>query len=218
MKKKIFKIVQTLAFIGLGLFFIFFFWNKLDAEQQKKVVDNFLKANYFWVGLALIAGIFSHVLRAARWNLLIDTIEKAPPLRQSFWSLMAGYLANLAVPRLGEITRAVLLSKQSKISFDKLFGTVVAERAFDFFFYLALFFATIGIFWNNLRDYVINRFMGGLNEKVGFLYSWKIWLIMGVLIALFIAGIITLNKFKHNAFIQKIRKIALNLINGCLSI
>lgn len=218
MKKKIFKIVQTLAFIGLGIFFIFFFWGKLDAEQQEKVVDNFLKANYFWVVLALIAGIFSHLCRAARWNLLIETIDESPTLKKSFWSLMAGYLANLAVPRLGEITRAVLLSKQSKISFDKLFGTVVAERAFDFFFYLALFFATIGIFWNNLRDYVINRFMGGLNEKVGFLYSWKIWLIMGVLIALFIAGIITLNKFKHNAFIQKIRKIALNLINGCLSI
>jgi len=218
LKKTILKTFQTIAFIGLGVFFIVYFWGKLSTGQQDKIISNFLKADYFWVALALIAGILSHILRAARWNLLIETIGKAPSLSKSFWSLMAGYLANLAVPRLGEITRAVLLSKQSKISFDKLFGTVVAERAFDFFFYVALFFATLGIFWHKIRDYVINRFLGGLNEKVGFLYSWKIWLIIGILIVLFIAGMYMLNKFQHIPFIQKIRKVALNLIHGCLSI
>lgn len=218
MKKKIFKIVQTLAFIGLGLFFIFFFWNKLDAEQQKKVVDNFLKANYFWILLAIVAGILSHVLRAARWNLLIDTIEKAPPLRQSFWSLMAGYLANLAVPRLGEITRAVLLSKQSKISFDKLFGTVVAERAFDFFFYLALFFTAIAIFWDNVKTYVTERILGGFAEKTSLFAGWKIWLILGILCALFLLFIWILKKFRHKPLIQKINRIIQNLLSGFLSI
>jgi len=218
LKKKIFKIVQTLAFIGLGIFFIFFFWNKLDAEQQEKVVDNFLKANYIWVLFALLAGILSHILRAARWNLLIDTIEKAPPLKQSFWSLMAVYLANLAVPRLGEITRAVLLSKQSRISFDKLFGTVIAERAFDFFFYLALFFTAIAIFWDNVKSYVTERLMGGLNEKTSLLAGWKIWLIIGTLLSLFLFFLWILKRFRHKPLVQKVNKIIQNLLSGFLSI
>lgn len=212
------KIIQTAAFIGLGVFFIFYFWNKLDVEQQEKVVDNFLKANYFWVLLALAAGILSHILRAARWNLLIDTIEKAPPLKQSFWSLMAGYLANLAVPRLGEITRAVLLSKQSKIPFDKLFGTVVAERTFDFFFYLALFFAAIAIFWNNVKTYVTERIMGGFTEKTSLFAGWKIWLILGILLTLFVLFLWILKRFRHKPLIQKINKIIQNLLSGLFSI
>jgi len=218
LKKRVFKIVQTLAFIGLGIFFIFFFWGKLDATQQEKVADNFLKANYFWVLLALAAGVTSHILRAARWNLLIETIGKKPPLKHSFWSLMAGYLANLAVPRLGEITRAVMLSKQSKISFDKLFGTVVAERAFDFFFYLVLFFTSIAIFWGHVKSYVTERILGGFAEKTNVLNSWKIYLIAAILLILFFVFLWILKKFKHKTFIQKINRIIQNLLSGLLSI
>lgn len=218
MKKTLLKIIQTAAFVGLGLFFVFFFWNKLSADQQQKVVDNFLGANYFWIILALAAGIASHILRAARWNLLIESIEKAPPLGKSFWSLMAGYLANLAVPRLGEITRAVMLSKQSKISFDKLFGTVVAERAFDFFFYLALFFITITAFWSRIKTYVTERILSEFNEKISALSSWKTWLILCLLLLIFAASLWILVRFRNVPFIQKIRKIIKNLLRGFLSI
>ncbi|MPM03989.1 hypothetical protein SDC9_50256 [bioreactor metagenome] len=218
MKKKTLKIIQTVAFIGLGVFFIFFFWDKLDAGQQDKVINNFLGANYFWVLLAIAAGILSHILRAARWNLLIETFEKPPTTGQSFWSLMAGYLANLAVPRLGEITRAVLLSKQSKIPFDKLFGTVVAERAFDFFFYIALFFTAVSVFWHNVKTYVTERLLGGLNEKTDVLFGWKIWIVFGVLAALFLVFLWVLKKFRHVPLIQKIRRIIQNLLSGLLSI
>jgi len=46
---------------------------------------------------------------------------------------MTGYLANLALPRIGEITRCVALGKKEKIPVDQLIGTVVIERTIDFF-------------------------------------------------------------------------------------
>ena len=45
---------------------------------------------------------------------------------------MTGYLANLALPRIGEITRCVALGKKEKIPVDQLIGTVVIERTIDF--------------------------------------------------------------------------------------
>ena len=44
---------------------------------------------------------------------------------------MVGYLANLAVPRLGELLKCTLLAKYEKVPADKLVGTILVERAFD---------------------------------------------------------------------------------------
>jgi uncharacterized membrane protein YbhN (UPF0104 family) len=44
---------------------------------------------------------------------------------------MVGYLANLAFPRLGEVTRCGSLSTAEDVPFNKLLGTVVVERIID---------------------------------------------------------------------------------------
>jgi hypothetical protein len=44
---------------------------------------------------------------------------------------MIGYLANLAIPRLGEVLKCTLLAKYEKVPAEKLVGTIVAERAVD---------------------------------------------------------------------------------------
>ena len=48
-----------------------------------------------------------------------------------FFAVMVGYLANLAVPRLGELLKCTLLAKYEKVPADKLVGTILVERAFD---------------------------------------------------------------------------------------
>jgi hypothetical protein len=44
---------------------------------------------------------------------------------------MIGYLANLAVPRLGEVLKCTILAKYEKVPAEKIIGTIVAERVFD---------------------------------------------------------------------------------------
>ena len=64
---------------------------------------------------------------------LLILLDSTLQLRNSFYALMTGYLANLALPRIGEITRCVALGKKEKIPVDQLIGTVVVERTIDFF-------------------------------------------------------------------------------------
>jgi hypothetical protein len=54
-----------------------------------------------------------------------------PRLSNTFIAVLVGYLANLALPRLGEILKCTLLARYEKVPADKLIGTIVAERAFD---------------------------------------------------------------------------------------
>ncbi len=54
-----------------------------------------------------------------------------PSLRNTFFAVMIGYLANLAVPRLGEVLKCTILAKYEKVPAEKIIGTIVAERVFD---------------------------------------------------------------------------------------
>ena len=48
-----------------------------------------------------------------------------------FGSLMVGYGVNCVTPKLGEVTRAVLVGKWEGLSRSSMFGTVILERIID---------------------------------------------------------------------------------------
>src|SRR5690554_3442710 len=76
--------------------------------------------------------MLSNVSRTIRWQMLITPLNgKRPGFINTFLALSIGYLANLALPRMGEVSRCAVLSKHENISFTQLLGTVVAERALD---------------------------------------------------------------------------------------
>ena len=56
---------------------------------------------------------------------------------------MIGYLANLAVPRLGEVLKCTILGKYEKVPADKLVGTILVERAIDVVSLLIVFIIAI---------------------------------------------------------------------------
>lgn len=95
----------------------------------KSVLKN--DVNYFWVWMSLLIGVLSHISRAIRWNLLIEPMGSKPRLLNTFLSVMVGYLMNLVIPRMGEISRCGVLARYENISFARLIGTVVTERIID---------------------------------------------------------------------------------------
>lgn len=96
------------------------------------------QADKMWLGAMAVIMIFSHWLRAVRWQILLKPVEYIPTLRDSFLSVMVGYLVNLAVPRGGEVSRCYNLYKLDKTPVEISFGTVVVERMVDLICMLAL--------------------------------------------------------------------------------
>ena len=88
-----------------------------------------------------------------------------PSLKNTFFAVMVGYFANMAFPRLGEVTRCGFLAKYERIPFNKSFGTVVTERALDLVIFFLLFLLTIFTQIGTLHEYLDKHVYPGLQGK-----------------------------------------------------
>jgi len=210
LKKHILTALKLAIFLGIGIFFIWLSVIKLGAEDKKQIFKSFSEANYWWLLLCLLLGLLSHVIRTLRWEMLLHTVNFSPRFKNTFLSLIIGYFANLAIPRLGEITRCSMLYKYEKIPFEKSFGTVIAERGLDLLTFVILFFVNLFIQYKAISGYVYERVYYPLSEK--FQFIGKGYFLYGViaLAVLFILFIIIfhskLSKFKIYSKIIKILK------------
>jgi glycosyltransferase 2 family protein len=67
---------------------------------------------------------------------------------------MIGYMANYALPRLGEVSRCGILAKYEKISFAGLVGTVIVERAIDLLMMFLFFLVMLLLSFNKVYSIV----------------------------------------------------------------
>jgi len=123
--KAFFKYLLFLA-IGVGLL-----WLAFRNENIGDVIHRMRVANPFWLTLSILISIVALVSRAIRWKILIEPLGHSPRTSNTLYALLIGYLANLAIPRIGEITRCASLNKSEKVPFTGLVGTVIVERAID---------------------------------------------------------------------------------------
>ena len=125
-------------------------------------------ADYSWVLMTYALTLIAHFARAYRWNLLIKQSGYQVSNGEAFLALLAGYGANLVLPRAGEIVRCTLLRTRQKVSFDTSLGTVVAERLFDLI--CLIFLLTVTIFWQYdiLFGFTQKILSGFVSKKVSF--------------------------------------------------
>jgi glycosyltransferase 2 family protein len=136
LKQNIIRALKFLSFLLLGILIFWLVYKDQDIDRIKSILTN--EVNYFWVIISLILGLLSHISRTLRWNLMIQPLGYKPRKLNTFLAVMVGYLMNLALPRMGEISRCGVLSRYEKISFTKLVGTVVIERLIDVLMLLIL--------------------------------------------------------------------------------
>jgi uncharacterized protein (TIRG00374 family) len=212
-KKKVNSALQYIFFLGLGFVLLWLSFHKLDM----KVLWNEIKsANYFWMFLALVFAILSHIARAARWNLLINSMGYNTRLSSTFFSVMVGYMANTAVPRMGEFIRCGVLSKKEKIPFNALFGTVISERLFDMFVLLLIIFFVI-LFQVNVVGGFLSKIFQPLFHSAKNNFTGLI-IITFLILFFFVISIWLLFKFrekiKNLSFYDKTRLFFDGLWNG----
>ena len=183
------KFLKIGFFFLLGIALIWWSLHQIPAEEWTKFTLA-LKQSKLWIVFPVfIILALSHFLRALRWRLIMEPLGYQPSIANTYLAVLIGYLANLAIPRLGEVLKCTLLAKYEKVPAEKIVGTIVAERAFDvislgivFLLALGLQFNVIEAGWNQLKNQTTASVMDS-NEG-----DWKMYLLVGigiVLIALF---------------------------------
>ena len=183
------KFLKIGFFFLLGIALIWWSLHQIPAEEWTKFTLA-LKQSKLWIvfPVFIILGL-SHFLRALRWRLIMEPLGYRPSIANTYLAVLIGYLANLAIPRLGEVLKCTLLAKYERVPAEKIVGTIVAERAFDvislgivFLLALGLQFNVIEAGWNQLKSQTASPVVDA-NEG-----AWKMYLLVGigvVLIALF---------------------------------
>lgn len=128
----------------LTVVFVLIAFRDVDFGEVLKITSH---ASIFWIVILILSLYLSHFLRALRWKVIIRSVKPEAKLKYLFGALMVGYGVNCVVPRLGEVSRSVLLGKWEGLSRSSMFGTVILERMIDIFFFgLSLIIA--GLLYN----------------------------------------------------------------------
>ena len=163
MKFNFLSVLKYILFLAAGILLL---WLAFRNQDLGTIYNNIRKAHFGWVALSLFMSLFAFISRAYRWNMLIRPLGYNPSLRNSLYSLMVGYFANLAVPRIGEVSRCAMLGRSEKIPMDVLLGTVIAERVIDV---LCLLFFTILLTvlqFETIGHFLLEKFFFPLEEKL----------------------------------------------------
>ncbi len=112
---------------------VFLCWLSLRGVQLRDIYATLQLASLKWLAPLAAVTLLSHVIRAWRWQLLLDTLHAQPRVSftTAFGGTMIGLMVNYALPRVGEIARAAHVSTRSDLRIGATIGTVIAERALD---------------------------------------------------------------------------------------
>ncbi|MBU2623856.1 MAG: flippase-like domain-containing protein [Proteobacteria bacterium] len=95
--------------------------------------------NYLWIIPAVAVSLSTFVIRALRWQSILEPVRKISFI-QAFHPLMIGFMLNCILPgRIGEAARPAILKKNENIPFSTGIATVAVERIFDIIFLFILF-------------------------------------------------------------------------------
>lgn len=151
--------------------------------------------------------------------MLIEPLGYNPKLSHTFYSLLTGYFANFAIPRIGEITRCASLSKAEKIPFDKLIGTVITERIMDVLMLLVTILIAAIVEFDLIGNFLYEKLFQPLIEKISSSGSLTFYLIAGLIIILLIVMIRYFFKSEKFKIISgKVKKLISGIGDGIKTI
>jgi len=184
----------------------FLVWYSISKISVDILLGYFKDANYNWIFLGLFFGILSHFSRAYRWKFMLDPLGFKPKFTNSILAVLVGYLVNLALPRAGEVSRALVLTNYENIPFEKGFGTIVAERIADLIMMLCIIIVTLFVQFDFIYELLSNNFD-----------PTKIGVVLVILILVFYIFTYFVKK-ATSGFFLRIKTFVFGLVEGVTSI
>ncbi|MDQ3292763.1 MAG: flippase-like domain-containing protein [Bacteroidota bacterium] len=215
--KKLLTVCKYILLAGLSVFLMWFALKGIDFALVWKQLQH---VNYFWIGVSLLLGLIGYFSRAYRWKMQLEPLGYQLSVFQTYHAMMVGYLANLVLPRAGEVIRCSILNKTSNVAVKASFGTVITERLLDLFMLLLLTGAAFLIEFDRIHAFFWDLFsakVAGYGAKSELLYR------LGAAAILVFTLVVVLlyafrKKLKENSFYLKIRDFLQGVVEGVLSI
>lgn len=206
--------LKNLIFLAIGALLL---WLTFRHQDFSLVWEKVKTADPLYIVICCLCSFAALISRSMRWIQLIEPLGYKPRLSSTYHSLMFGYLANMAIPRLGEISRCGALRKSDEVPFEKLVGTVIIERLSDVVMLALSIAITAFLEYDRLGGFLYAQILSPAIEKVG--NGTNLIIILLVLFLVGIIGVYMLFKMSNPpASVQKIRSVVRGIIEGLKSI
>ena len=142
-------LINFLFSVGLAVLFLYLAFADVNFSEVMGLVS---QASILWIIIFAASVMISHYIRALRWKYILHSVKPDVKMWNLFIALMIGYGVNCVTPKLGEVTRAILIGRYENLSRSSMFGTVIVERVIDIISLGAAVLISAFIWSSNLYD------------------------------------------------------------------
>jgi len=126
------ELFGTILSVVLGALLLYFAFRGIQFNEFSAALKS---SSIVWILVFACTTTTAHIIRAYRWKVMLRRVKPDLSLHHAFAALMLGYGINNAIPRLGEVSRALFLGQYERISRMSILGTIVVERILDMVFF-----------------------------------------------------------------------------------
>lgn len=196
-------------------------WYAMQGQDLSRIGQHVREANYSWLVVTLFLSALGYFSRAYRWKMQIDPTGYKTSYWDVYHAMMVGYLANLVLPRMGEVIRCSVLRRTSGVPVQVALGTVVTERVIDVLMLLGLLGATLLLDFNTFWTFVTDKVLGGRYDALA---RNRTPLLVAGVIGLFLLAVVAytlfrnLERLRQNALFNKAITFLKGLLAGVFSV
>lgn len=198
------QIISIMVFTLSGIFLMVWLYRDFDFHPLVRVFS--VRGNYVWITLALASGVVANVFRSLRWRMLLRSTGLGISRWRAIELVFVSYLINSITPRLGELTRSVMVRRGNMEATAKAFGTVVIEKLADVGCLILVVAAAVILRWDDTVG-LVERSAVGLTAAVP---DYTLYIMAGCVICLVVG--LTLPR------INRVKVLMRNLWQGISSI
>lgn len=211
MKKILNYTLKTALPLLLGVLILWMVYNDFDFS----LLWNGLKEmNLWWFAVTVLFGIMSHVIRGWRWRLTLAPLGYNPSAATCVDSVYVAYAANLVLPRVGEVSRCVILERHEHVPFAHALGTLVMERMIDTLMVLLITLVAVAAQWPVFLEFIGET---GISMPGGALFSTPYGWVVALLSFMAIGALLFFLLRKLSVW-QRIKSFAGRFAEGLLSL
>ena len=179
------SIKKILKYIGSAALAILLLWVSFREVEWAEFRAQVKACRWEFILLSMAAGSFAFWLRAIRWRQLLLPLDPSVSRLTAFNGVNIGNISNFIFPRIGEFIRCGVITRRSKITYDKVLGTVVLERGWELLVMLLLLAVVVVGGINRFGGFFVEQIWTPLASRL----SFSLWWIVVLLALAGLAGI-----------------------------
>ncbi len=113
-------------------------WLGAGFEWQA-LARSFVELDWRWLSASVAMALFSYVVRALRWRVMLRPLKPGTSVRNLISATMIGFTAVTLVGRPGELVRPYLISRKENLPLSSQIAAWFLERIWDLLAFVVMF-------------------------------------------------------------------------------